>query len=234
MSEAVMSWSCGVVRGAAGSSATTSLAGWQPDVLPGSRCQRPTDSIGIIGRIFFLALVVCRVVVAAPGATSTEADLLAVLRSESPEADKALSCKFLAVNGSAAAVGDLATLLANPRLASWARIALEVIPGDEASAALREAAARLNGRLLVGVINSLGVRGDSAAVPMLAGTLGDEDPEVAASRAEHGGLGTRQDRNGGGRRDPGAGHGTSRGLARAARLARRSRRALRGQPPGGR
>ena len=183
MSEAVMSWSCGVVRGAASSSATTSLAGWQPDVLGGPRYRRPRRPIGIIGRALFLALVVCRVVVAAPGATSTEADLLAVLRSESPEADKALSCKFLAVNGSAAAVGDLATLLANPRLASWARIALEVIPGDEASAALREAAARLNGRLLVGVINSLGVRGDSAAVPMLAGTLGDEDPEVAAAAA---------------------------------------------------
>ena len=99
MSEAVMSWSCGVVRGAASSSATTSLAGWQPDVLGVPRYRRPRRPIGIIGRALFLALVVCRVVVAAPGATSTEADLLAVLRSESPEADKALSCKFLAVNG---------------------------------------------------------------------------------------------------------------------------------------
>ena len=37
-----------------------------------------------------------------------EAELLAVLRSEKPEADKALACKGLAVHGSAAAVPDLA------------------------------------------------------------------------------------------------------------------------------
>jgi len=112
-----------------------------------------------------------------------EADLLAVLRSDAAEADKALACKKLAVKGSAAAVGDLATLLANERLASWARIPLEAIPGPEADAALRTAAASLSGRLLVGVLNSIGVRRDAAATALLAGRLDDADAEVAAAAA---------------------------------------------------
>ena len=120
---------------------------------------------------------------AAPGPTASEAELLAVLRSDSAEADKAITCKFLAVNGSPAAVDDLAGLLPNPRLASWARIALEAIPGDEASAALRSAAGTLEGRLLAGVLTSLGVHRDAAAVPLLAGQLAADEAEVAAAAA---------------------------------------------------
>jgi len=120
---------------------------------------------------------------AAPGPTSSEAELLAVLRGDAAEADKAISCKFLAVNGTPAAVNDLAMLLSNPRLASWARIALEAIPGSEASAALRDAAAKLEGRLLTGVLTSIGVRRDTAALPLLAGRLAADDAEVAAAAA---------------------------------------------------
>ncbi len=113
----------------------------------------------------------------------SEAELIAVLRSDASEADKALVCKKLAIKGSAAAVGDLAKLLANERLASWARIPLEAIPGPEANAALRTAAGSLSGRLLVGVINSIGVRRDAAATSLLEGRLGDADAEVAAAAA---------------------------------------------------
>ncbi len=140
---------------------------------------------------YFLSLASVRIAVVAsvmlgaaaaatPGPGSSEADLVAVLRSDAPEAEKAITCKFLAVNGSAAAVPDLAPLLANPRLASWARIPLEAIPGPEASAALREAAATLEGRLLAGVLTSIGVRQDVAAVPLLAGKIADANEEVAA------------------------------------------------------
>jgi HEAT repeat protein len=120
---------------------------------------------------------------AAPTPTSTEAELIAILQGDAPEADKALASKFVAVNGSPASVPAVAPLLKSPRLASWARIALEAIPGDAASAALREAAGTLDGRLLTGVITSLGVRGDAAAVPLLAGKLAAEDAEVAAAAA---------------------------------------------------
>ena len=137
-------------------------------------------------RVALMAGLMCLAgaMVAATGPQATEAELLAVLRSDAPEADKAISCKFLAVNGTSVAVADLAQLLANPRLAAWARIPLEVIPGAEASAALLEAATRLDGRLRVGVLHSLGVRGDPAAVPLLAGVLGADDPEVAAASAD--------------------------------------------------
>jgi len=116
-------------------------------------------------------------------ALPAEADLVAVLRSEAGEADKALACKKLAIKGSAAAVGDLAKLLANERLASWARIPLEAIPGPEADAALRTAAGSLSGRLLVGVINSIGVRRDAAATSLLEARLADPDADVAAAAA---------------------------------------------------
>ncbi len=120
---------------------------------------------------------------AAPGRTSSEAELVAVLRSDAPEADKAITCKYLAVKGSPASVADLAPLLANPRLASWARIPLEAIPGPEASQVLRDAASKLEGRLLCGVLTSLGVRRDAAAVPLLATKMASEDAEVVACAA---------------------------------------------------
>jgi len=134
-----------------------------------------------------IALVACAAIDphSAPAAEPlpAEAELLAVLRSDAGEADKAVACKKLAIKGSAAAVGDLAQLLANERLASWARIPLESIPGPEADAALRTAAGSLSGRLLVGVINSIGVRRDAAATSLLEARLADPDAEVAAAAA---------------------------------------------------
>ncbi|MEX0670043.1 MAG: HEAT repeat domain-containing protein [Pirellulales bacterium] len=114
---------------------------------------------------------------------SRERELLAVLCSETPESEKAITCKLLAIHGSPAAIGDLAALLGNERLSSWARIALEVIPGPEADAALRTATESLSGRQLVGVINSIGVRGDAAAVGLLEKRLADTDGDVAVSAA---------------------------------------------------
>ncbi|MBM4021005.1 MAG: hypothetical protein FJ284_01960 [Planctomycetes bacterium] len=138
-----------------------------------------------ITRAAVAAILACltTAALAAPGPHSSEAELLAVLRGDAPEADKAITCKFLAINGSPAAVPDLTPLLANPKLASWARIALEAIPGDEAAGALRAAAGKLDGRLLVGVVNSLGARRDKASVPLLAGKLSAADAEVAAASA---------------------------------------------------
>lgn len=123
----------------------------------------------------------------------SEPELLAVLRSDASEADKAITCKRLAIKGSPAAVAELAKLLGNERLASWSRIALEAIPGPEADAALRNAAGSLSGLRLVGVINSIGVRRDAAALPMLQAKLADPDAEVAAA-ARHaiGSIGTTE------------------------------------------
>ena len=112
-----------------------------------------------------------------------EKELLAVLRSDAPAAEKALACKGLAIYGSAAAVPDLAKLLPNPQLSSWARISLEAIPGEESNEALRDAANSLEDKLLVGMINSIGFRRDVKAVDSLTAKLQHADPEVATAAA---------------------------------------------------
>ncbi len=74
-------------------------------------------------------------------------------------------------------------MLPDAQLSSWARIALEAIPDAEADQALRAAATKLDGRLLVGMLNSLGVRRDDESVELLASKLEAEDAEVASAAA---------------------------------------------------
>jgi len=119
----------------------------------------------------------------APSSADRERNLIGVLQSEAPPQDKAITCKRLAIYGTARAVPALAPLLSDPHLASWARIALEAIPGPEADEALRAAMGRLQGLLLVGTINSIGVRADVQAVGALTARLSDADPEVASAAA---------------------------------------------------
>jgi HEAT repeat protein len=109
--------------------------------------------------------------------------LVAVLQSDAPPAEKAMACKRLAIYGNKDAVPALAPLLADRELASWARIALEAIPDPAADEALRAALGKVQGRLLVGVINSIGVRRDAQAVQGLIQRLLDRDVEVACGAA---------------------------------------------------
>ena len=138
--------------------------------------------------VFLVALTVMAAVSARAGdgpntSPEKEKELLAVLRSDAPAAEKAITCKLLSIHGSSAAVTDLARLLPDPQLASWARIALEVIPGVAADEALRKATDSLHGKLLVGTINSIGVRRDAYAVDLLTTHLQDKDVEVASAAA---------------------------------------------------
>jgi HEAT repeat protein len=112
-----------------------------------------------------------------------EKELIEKLRSGAPSAEKAIACKQLAVYGTSQSVGELALLLTDEQLASWSRIALEAIPGPEASEALRNALASVKGRLLVGTINSIGVRRDEGAVDQLTGILQAPDAQVASAAA---------------------------------------------------
>ena len=120
---------------------------------------------------------------ATPAPADKEAELLGILTSDAPPADKALACKNLTVHGTSKSVSELAKLLSNEHLASWARIPLESIPGPEADDALRQAAKDLKGLLLVGTINSIGVRRDGKAVEDLATRLQDADPQIASAAA---------------------------------------------------
>lgn len=143
-------------------------------------------------RLFILFALVAAMGMVAAFATAAEdaqtvaekeAKLIAVLASDAPGAQKAIACKELAIYGSGKAAPELAKLLANEQLASWARIALEAIPAPEADAALRDAVAKLDGRLLIGTINSIGVRRDTKAVDVLAGRLADKNADVASAAA---------------------------------------------------
>ncbi|MBC7852275.1 MAG: PBS lyase, partial [Pirellulaceae bacterium] len=116
-------------------------------------------------------------------APKDEKELIAILRSDAPKGEKALACKNLSVYGSSESVADLAKLLGDEQLASRSRIALEVIPGEAADEALRKETESLKGWLLVGTINSIGVRRDAGAVELLSGRLEDKDTDVASAAA---------------------------------------------------
>ena len=112
-----------------------------------------------------------------------ESDLIGILKADSKPGDKAMACKRLAIYGTAEAAPELAKLLTDEQLAAWARIALEAIPGAKVDEALLKASETLKGRLLVGTINSIGVRRDAGAVASMTGRLKDKDLEVASAAA---------------------------------------------------
>lgn len=87
----------------------------------------------------------------------------------------------LQVCGTEAEVPALAKMLTDPQVGDWARGALEMIPGDVVGAALRSSLDKLQGNALVGVINSLGNRGDGMSVAQLKKLAGGEDAEVAGA-----------------------------------------------------
>jgi len=118
-----------------------------------------------------------------PAADAKQQDLIAVLQSDAPKSEKAITCKKLAIYGDEQSVPALAPLLADKELASWARIALEAIPGPAADTALRNAMGKLQGRLLVGAINSIAVRRDVHAVDPLILKLDDANASVASAAA---------------------------------------------------
>jgi HEAT repeat protein len=109
--------------------------------------------------------------------------LIAVLKSDATQKEKADACRELARIGTKEAVAPLAALLPDEKLSHMARYGLEPIPDPAVDKALREAAGKLQGRLLVGVIGSIGVRRDARAVNLLAKLLHVPDSDVAQAAA---------------------------------------------------
>src|SRR5262245_32415967 len=150
-----------------------------------------TESMLSARRIAVTVVVLAGWMAQAPGsaraqeqsAAEKERDLIALLRSDAAPAEKAVACKHLAVYGSSEAVPELAKLLPDEKLASWARIALEAIPGHADDEAHRKAHDTGQGKLLAGAINSIGVRRDALAVEPLAVRLSDQDAEIASAAA---------------------------------------------------
>ena len=121
-----------------------------------------------------------------------EAKLLALLKAPDTTVDaKRFFCRFLGIVGSAQSVPALAALLGDEKLSNPARIALEPMADPAAGAALRQALGTLKGKLLAGLIGSVGIRRDAQAVPALAALTADTDADVARSAiAALGAIGT--------------------------------------------
>lgn len=139
--------------------------------------------------LFFVAGLAVATVTAA---SSTDRQLVSTLTSPTAsQKDKADACRELAVKGSKDAVEALARLLVNPELSHMARYALETIPGPAVDKALLDALGKTDGRVLSGIIGSIGVRGDAKAVPTLSSFLHYRDALVAqASARALGSIGT--------------------------------------------
>ena len=119
----------------------------------------------------------------APPAEGNEAQLIAVLKSDAPLFDRAKACQQLAMIGTKAAVPVLAGCLDDEEMAHYARYGLEPIPDASVDAALEEASGKLEGGLLLGVINSIAMRGKAESVDNLKKLLGNSDAQVAAAAA---------------------------------------------------
>lgn len=110
-----------------------------------------------------------------------ESRLIAALRSPISAVAKDYVCRLLSMIGSAKCVSALSELLSDHQLTHIARLALERIPGNDATRALRNSLGRLSVLAQVGVINSLGIRRDSQAVAILRPYLRNQDPHIAAA-----------------------------------------------------
>jgi len=106
--------------------------------------------------------------------------LIAALQSADASLyDKARACQQLGEFGTRDGVPALAVALSDENLSAYARSGLEGIPDPSAAAALRSAAETLQGKLLVGVVNSLGTLRDKKAVGLFKRLA--EDPASGAS-----------------------------------------------------
>lgn len=109
-----------------------------------------------------------------------EARLLDILESgDATFAGKQFACRMLRRIGSEKSIPVLEKLLYNVQLTDAARFALQGASSPQADAALQRALDRLDGDLRIGVISTIGQRGDSGAVPRLAGFVSSNNRKLA-------------------------------------------------------
>ncbi len=105
--------------------------------------------------------------------------LIGVVQSGADLAERARALQQLALVASPEAVPVLVGLLADEKLGQYARDVLEQMPDAAAGEALRAALGRLQGRALIGVVNSLGLRRDASAVGALGRLAGEANSATA-------------------------------------------------------
>jgi hypothetical protein len=101
---------------------------------------------------------------------------------------KAIACKKLSIVGGKDAIPPMAALLNDPHLACYARFGMEPNPDPSVDDAFRAALPKLQGKLQIGVINSIGVRKDAKALDALGKLIDHSDPEVAQAAAASVGM----------------------------------------------
>jgi HEAT repeat protein len=121
------------------------------------------------------------------------AKCLAIIQSaDASDNDKAVAFKRLAIFGTKYAVPALAPILEDADWAHYARYSLEPLPDPSVDATFRAALGKVQGNLLVGVINSIGVRQDPEAVEALTKLLDRDADIVAAATAALGKIATKE------------------------------------------
>ncbi len=116
-----------------------------------------------------------------PEMKAMEKQLDDFLKSDASYAAKDFVCRELSVAGTEASVPVLASMLTDDKVSDISRYALERIPGPAVDDALRKALSKANGSAKVGIINTLGVRGDKKAIDALAKLTNDVNETVAVA-----------------------------------------------------
>jgi HEAT repeat protein len=112
-----------------------------------------------------------------------ESQQITRLQSNRSLQEKDAACAWLKRIGTARSVPALAALLTDEQLSHYARYALESMPWPEASQALIDSLDKTRGLTQAGLINSLGNRRETAAVPVLAKRLADADAVINTAAA---------------------------------------------------
>lgn len=94
-------------------------------------------------------------------------------------AGKQYVCEHLSTMGTSASVPALAKMLLDPATVEMARFALERIPHEAASEALRRALPQAKDKAQAGIITSLGQRRDAKSVALLVGLIKSADTMIA-------------------------------------------------------
>jgi type 1 glutamine amidotransferase/HEAT repeat protein len=110
-----------------------------------------------------------------------EKKFLAFLESEATLASKQFICRELSIIGSEASAETLGAMLTNSETSDMARYAMERIPGKAIDKALRGALAEAGGKEKIGIINTLGMRGDGKSVKALRKLVDDSNTDISAA-----------------------------------------------------
>lgn len=110
-----------------------------------------------------------------------EKEMIKFLKSDATFAGKQFICGQLSIIGTEEAVPALANMLSDEKTADIALYALERIPYPASGKALNEALSEAEGKVKIGIINSLGQRKDIKSVGTLEKLVYDTDPQIAQS-----------------------------------------------------